>query len=325
MNCKCKKVMVVIPGSVDLYRCDVWQEIFDKMPVIKEISLDTEVQAVVQIGSDDVVCICGKVGTELICQRKGEEPQNFSPRWLMGTEKGETNWKKVYIGGFNSIREMFDIIDEAVECKRPFIAEAGEVQYVLPLMGSIHNIVEAVQKMDIFEPSKLDIMWSKAKAVVKSDSMAFVIAGAHMVGGVKEPFGLIVGSGLGTKMVWQITDVVDFESDAIEILTKDLDSVYMEVASAKNEYAKSALISSARRNGIKLNGNEATGLIEAASALGFMLEFDGNKFIVSSCIGLRGLELGMRDLILLLCSRADKISCHGNILNELYYREVLSK
>ena len=42
MNCKCKKVMVVIPGSVDLYRCDVWQEIFDKMPVIKEISLDTE-------------------------------------------------------------------------------------------------------------------------------------------------------------------------------------------------------------------------------------------------------------------------------------------
>ena len=47
--------------------------------------------------------------------------------------------------------------------------------------------------------------------------------------------------------------MVDFESDAIEILTKDLDSVYMEVASAKNEYAKSALISSARRNGIKLN------------------------------------------------------------------------
>lgn len=34
MNCKCKKVMVVIPGSVDLYRCEVWREIISKMPVI---------------------------------------------------------------------------------------------------------------------------------------------------------------------------------------------------------------------------------------------------------------------------------------------------
>lgn len=279
MSKVCDKVLLVEANNLSNEQVEKLSGYIQTLPEVDGADLDTKVEWVIEILEGKVIYVFGREGKDLI----GWESNYVQSVWpledLLKYIDEEGCSARIYIGGFESLRETIKLVKGAQATHSSFCTGAKEYEQIIVKDGVLDQVSRLIRDIEPISGDTEEMDDCQAQFLIKSDTAVAVIGGANVVDGLKEPFGVVCTYDEQPDKILLLEGLGFFKciDGGFEIITGNLGTVIEEVAKAENELNAADTINRIRKLDKKINKEEAESLIKLASALCVSLYSGGEE------------------------------------------------
>lgn len=286
MNKICDKLVIVVPDGLTDAQIASVDDYISSLPEVG--SSINRVSWVIQVGFDEIICVLGRDGKNIVGVALDGERRVFRMKEILRSASSGYGWLKIYMGSLGLLDDVLKVLHKRHDCD--YLFDTRDVTWVVSPTGVLHAVLYEMATLSAVSKPDVLINDGDTKFLVTFGNAAVIIGGVYLNHGAREPFGWVCHKGHKPVELYHLLDLVEYNGlRNAKVIKSNLGSIKDEVARAraglgvpKDVYTPTSdIVAAAAREGFHMSKDEAKALCDAADEFKIRVRIENNTAILT--------------------------------------------